>query len=57
MAQANAYDPSDLVTTTNYIVTTTGDRFFIPFNSDAATADQLAQCQTLSPNGVEEVAT
>lgn len=57
MAQANSYDPSDLTTTTNYIVTTTGDRFFIPFNSDAASADQLAQCQTLSPNGVEEVAT
>ena len=55
MAKANPFDPSDVSHVTNYTVKTTGDRFFIPFNDEASTADQLAQCETLSPVGVESV--
>ena len=45
-----------------YVVKTTGDRFFIPVNKDehgggdGDMADQLAQCEILSPNGEELVA-
>ena len=28
-----------------YMVNTTGDRWFIPYNDNASTADQLAQCK------------
>ena len=55
MAKIKRYDPSDVVTTTEYIVTTTGDRFFRPVNDEDSMADQLAQCQRLSPTGVESV--
>lgn len=55
MAKANPYDPSDLSTTTEYQVTTTGDRFFIPVNSEDTMSLQLAECQRLSPTGVENV--
>lgn len=46
-----------------YVVAKTGDRFFIPTtgygdNPNAGTnAQQLAQCQLLSPEGVELVET
>ena len=45
-----------------YVVKTTGDRFFIPVNNDVHgggdgdMADQLDQCEILSPNGEELVA-
>ena len=56
MAKANPYDPSDVSHVIDYTVKTTGDRWFIPVNTDANTADQLAQCVNVSPNGVEVVA-
>ena len=31
-----------------YVVNTSGDRFFIPYNDNASMADQLAQCKTMS---------
>ncbi|QNI75610.1 hypothetical protein SynMVIR181_00610 [Synechococcus sp. MVIR-18-1] len=55
MARANPYDPSDVVVTSNYIVSTTGDRFFIPVNNEDSMSEQLEECQRLSPNGVESV--
>ena len=55
MAKATPFDPSDVTHVIDYKVKTTGDRFFIPFNDEASTADQLAQCVTLSPSGVESV--
>ena len=30
-----------------YMVNTTGDRWFIPYNDNASTADQLAQCKKM----------
>lgn len=43
--------------TVEYKVKTTGDRLFIPVNAPtASTAEQLAQCQKTSPDGVESVA-
>ena len=45
-----------------YAVSTTGDRWFIPYNDNASMADQLAQCKKLvgqttdgSDCGVESV--
>ena len=57
------YNPANLTTITEiqYAVGSTGDRFFIPVNSDehgggdGDMSDQLAQCQKLSPLGVESV--
>lgn len=58
-----AYDPSNnSVVSVSYVVQTTGDRLFIPTTgqgdnpNSGTTAQQLAQCQTLAPLGVEEVA-
>jgi hypothetical protein len=31
---------------TKYAVSTTGDRWFIPYNDAGSTADQLARCKT-----------
>ena len=67
MAQAAAYDPSDVITTTEYYVKTTGDPFFIPGNcqspatshdnpDNGTKAERLAACQLLAPNGSEVVA-
>jgi hypothetical protein len=40
-----------------YAVKTTGDRLFIPVNAPEATkAEQLAQCNALSPDAEERVA-
>ena len=57
------YDPSNInFTQTLYVVETTGDQFFQPTtgfgdNADSGTtAQRLAQCQRLNPNGNEEVA-
>jgi hypothetical protein len=42
--------------TVEYMVKTTGDRFFIPSNDDVvATVTELDQCKALSPDGVEVV--
>ena len=48
----------------HYVVNTTGDRWFIPYNDNASTADQLAQCKKMvgtttdgSDCGAETVAT
>ena len=30
-----------------YVVKTSGDRWFIPYNDNASTADQLAQCKKM----------
>ena len=44
--------------TVEYVVKTTGDRWFIPANApDATKAKQVEQCGKLSPDGVEKVAT
>ena len=60
-----AYNPgsaSPAIESIEYVVGTTGDRFFIPTtgqgdNANAGTtAQQLAQCKILSPLGVEKVA-
>ncbi len=51
----NPYDPSDVVVSLEYSVSSTGDRLFIPVNSIASMADQLTQCQVVSPNGTEVV--
>ena len=31
-----------------YVVNTSGDRFFIPYNDSASMADQLARCKTMT---------
>lgn len=53
------YDPKTALAAASveYMVSTTGDRLFIPFNADYANAAaQLASTQALSPRGVERVA-
>ena len=46
---SKAYDPSarDNAMSVKYKVNTTGDRWFIPYNDNASTADQLAQCKKM----------
>ena len=41
------YDPTNRPNAmqTKYMVNTTGDRWFIPYNSEGTTAAQLAQCK------------
>jgi len=63
-----AFDPDAKAAAmrTKYMVSTTGDRWFIPYNDQASTADQLAQCKkvvgysdnpsTSNPYGMEVVA-
>ena len=47
-----AYSPDARTITTEYLVATTGDRFFIPASAPEATnAEQLAQCQALIGTG------
>ena len=55
---ALGYDPKTSTAIPNYVVKTTGDRFFIPAYPDPRTtaADDLAECKKLSPKGVEQVA-
>jgi len=58
-----AYNPggTPAIASVEYIVGTTGDRLFIPTTGQGdnpnagTTAQQLAQCQILSPLGVEKV--
>lgn len=43
--------------TVQYTVNASGDRLFIPVNAPTASkAEQLAECQKVSPDGVEVVA-
>ena len=44
------YDPSNRDYTVEYSVSTTGDRFFIPFNTSGTMAQQLAQCKAVVGN-------
>ena len=37
--------PNDF--TVEYMINTTGDRWFIPYNNNASMADQLAQCDKI----------
>ena len=34
--------------TVRYVVKTSGDRWFIPYNNNASTADQLARCKVMT---------
>ena len=44
--------------TVEYAVNTTGDRWFIPANTDTTTTvTELDQCKALSPDGKEVVVT
>ena len=47
---AKAYDPKARADDfhVQYVVNTTGDRFFIPYNDSASMADQLARCKTMT---------
>lgn len=52
------YNPTSSGLTVEYLVETTGDRFFIPVNApEASMANQRAQCLKVAPNGTEKVAT
>lgn len=67
MAKANPYDPSDrTIESISYVVSTTGDRWFIPTtgygdNADSGTtAQQLSQCTALAgkkADGATDIAT
>lgn len=54
---ALGYDPKATTVVPQYVVKTTGDRFFIPAYPEVheKVAD-LAQCKKLSPKGAEKVA-
>ena len=54
---AFAYNPSTTTVVPNYVVKTTGDRFFAPAYPNPHTkVGDLASCKLLSPKGVEKVA-
>ena len=67
MAKANPYDPADrAISQVEYMVSTTNDRLFIPTtgygdnSDDGTTAQQLAQCKTLTgkkADGITDIAT
>ena len=42
-----AYDPTARKLSVEYMVSTTGDRWFIPVNSNDTMANQLAECNKL----------
>ena len=44
---SKAYDPSARIDTmqVKYKVNTTGDRWFIPYNDNGTTTEQVAQCK------------
>ena len=53
----NGYDPKTSTVIPEYVVKTTGDRFFIPaYPEPHARAGDLTSCKALSPKGVEKVA-
>ena len=47
-----AYNPSnrDNAFQVEYVVKTTGDRWFIPYNTDGTTAEQVARCSAMCGN-------
>ena len=47
-----AYDPSARANDFQvaYMVTTTGDRWFIPYNDSGTTAEQAARCSVMTGN-------
>ena len=47
MARVNPYDPSDRSLKVEYAISTSGDRWFIPVNSEDTKANQVAQCNKL----------
>ena len=47
MATANPYDPGSRSVDVTYYVHETGARWFIPYNNNASTAAQAAQCDTI----------
>ena len=51
---SKAYDPPTRTLTTTYAVPVADSRWFIPFNSDDTTANQLAQCQKLVGTGKDD---
>jgi len=54
---ALGYNPKTSSVVPEYVVKTTGDRFFIPaYPEPHAKAGDLASCKALSPKGVEKVA-
>ena len=54
---ALGYDPKTTTVVPQYVVKTTGDRFFIPAYPEPHTkVGDLAQCKKLNPKGVELVA-
>ena len=56
MAKAS-YDPKTSTVILEYVVKTTGNRFFIPAYPEVhTTAGDLASCKALSPKGAEKVA-
>ena len=49
------YKPKERTLTTEYIVPTTGDRFFVPVNApDATMSNQLAECQKVIGTGKDD---
>ena len=56
MAKAS-YDPKTTTVVPEYVVMTTGDRFFIPgYPNPHTKSGDLASCKALSPKGVEKLA-
>ena len=56
---SKAYDPSARINTmqVKYKVNATGDRWFIPYNNNGTTAEQVAQCTKLvgkTANGTQD---
>ena len=56
---SKAYDPSsrDNAMRVKYKVNTAGDRWFIPYNDNGTTAEQVAQCTKLvckTTNGTQD---
>ena len=48
------YSPTDRTLTVSYAVNKTGERWFIPFNSNDTTAKQLAECKKLVGTGASD---
>ena len=53
---SKAYDPSARIDTmqVKYKVNATGDRWFIPYNDNGTTAEQVAQCSKVVGNTADD---
>ena len=53
---SKAYDPSarNDAMVVKYMVSTSGDRWFIPYNDNATTAAQVTQCSKVVGNTADE---